>query len=1181
MPTDTANELFANLRTALTDARLQPGVRNKMLHEVLVLTCAEGLKDSHYAFGDLNSQTERLIRQLQIPVAEANAIRQARRNSNHAKPTDDATLRYDVRALAFFVSRVFRAGIPEALTTLLPHDDFETEKARLRNAHLHVNTPDKRCIVKTWNENVIEVVIDEDGETATRRVRYTAPTQYARMGYLYHILREGMHLNLLDCQTEGDEILPRLIIVEPDCLMDISVIASCFEDYGHHPLLYLLSRMKPKANSQPILLGNYAGSALDDIINDPDYSPAKTLIRNFREQALEYVACPDFDPQQFKADAATQAANIQGIVAELRRHYDMSKAILEPSFVCEKLGLQGRVDLMTTDLKLLVEQKAGRNIFIERNKNNSHGARVMEKHYVQVLLYYGILYYNFHVRHSDINLLYSKFPLPDGLVSVTNLLQLVYEALRFRNEAIALEFDIADHGLDNILPQLTEQTLNVAHMSGFFYDTFLRPQLLSLITPLHQLRPLERAYFSRMTRFVVRENLMSKVGVVEGTGNCVADLWNMPLAEKKETGNIYTGLQLISESSAAPIQPINPIHPIPPINPIHPISPITTLTFSIPDQGVDFLPNFRRNDMVYLYAYPTAEEPDVRKALLFKGSVSELHTDRIAIKLADRQQNTDIYNHLPYDGRPLAPSTPSTPQDPSTPSSPSFPSTSWCIEHASSDVGGSANIRALYEFVTAPQHRKDLLLGQRPPRSNKQLALSQSYNPNLDEMLLRAKQASDYFLLVGPPGTGKTSMALQFMVREALKEPRASILLSAYTNRAVDEICGMLDDNDIDYIRIGSELSCAPTYAPHLLANKVGEHPTLGSMTQLLHDARIIVATTSTLQSHALIFNVKHFHLAIIDEASQILEPNIIGLLASHRPTADAPEGCNIDKFILIGDYKQLPAVVQQNDSDSTVTEPELRAIGLTDCKMSLFERLIHQELRTGRTDFIGTLHHQGRMHPAIADFPNRAFYFAEQLEPVPLPHQRATSLGYALPSADAIDDLLKAHRLLFFASADCRQPEISDKVNASEAHIVADLLRRIHRFYGEAFNADKTVGVIVPYRNQIAMIRKEIERLNLPGLDGISIDTVERYQGSQRDVIIYSFTVQRQYQLSFLTANTFEEAGHLIDRKLNVALTRARKQLILTGNPRTLAANPVFNELMKYIRERGGWSEEGRKAGS
>ena len=211
-------------------------------------------------------------------------------------------------------------------------------------------------------------------------------------------------------------------------------------------------------------------------------------------------------------------------------------------------------------------------------------------------------------------------------------------------------------------------------------------------------------------------------------------------------------------------------------------------------------------------------------------------------------------------------------------------------------------------------------------------------------------------------------------------------------------------------------------------------------------------------------------------------------------------------------------------------------------------------------------------MHPDIADFPNRAFYFREQLGCVPLPHQQATTIGYELPSLDAVDDLLKAHRMLFFPSKDCRQPEISDKVNIEEARIVADILRRIHRFYGSAFNPDKTVGVIVPYRNQIAMIRQEIERLGIPGLDTISIDTVERYQGSQRDVIIYSFTIQQSYQLDFLTANTFIEDGHTIDRKLNVALTRARKQLVLTGNVRTLSASPLFRELLQYIKGKGGW---------
>ncbi len=1111
-----AKDIFGNIRTAVINDSLQPSTRNKILHETLVLLCAEGLKDTRYGFGDLNSQTESLIRLLKIPASEADDIRQARRDSNHSKPLPAECLRHDAMTLARLTSRVYRCNMPADLTAMLPRQP-ESQQDRLR-----ANSADKRCIVKAFDEHKIKVIVDEDGAKGEKTVNYTEKNQYARMEYLYHILKPGMHLNLLDCHTVGNTITPRLIIVEPDCLMDISVIASCFEDYGHHPLMYLLNRMKDKANTQPILLGNYAGACLDDIINSPQFSASKTLMHNFRDKALEYATCADFDGQKFKTDAARQAQNLTAIVAELRKHYDLTKAILEPTFVCEKLGLQGRVDLMTTDFKLLVEQKSGRNIYLERNTKNAHGAKVLEKHYVQVLLYYGILYYNFHVQHPDIYLLYSKYPLPAGLLAVTSLMQLIYEALRFRNEAMAMEFDIAENGMEHVLPMLTEQTLNVAHMSGFFYDTYLRPQLTGLLSPLQQLSPLEKAYFCRMTQFVIRENIMSRVGVVEGTGSCVANLWNMPIAEKIETGNIYLRLELDSSSWDDEKEES---------------TGKTRLKFNIPNQSEDFLPNFRRGDMIYVYSYPSDEEPDARKAVLFKGSLAEIHTDRIVVELADEQHNKQVFSAQPFQGK----------------------SVSWAIEHASSDVGGSAAIRSIYELVTAQQDRKNLLLGMRAPESDKNVTLARSYNPTVDDIILKAKQARDFFLLVGPPGTGKTSMALQYLVKESLPK---TMLLLAYTNRAVDEICGMLTDNNIDFLRIGNSLSCAQSYEPYLLQNRIGEKHTLKDMRQLLADARIIVSTTSMIQARSYIFNIKSFELAIVDEASQILEPNIIGLLARKQ----------IGKFILIGDYKQLPAVVQQANRDSAVTNPLLQAIGLYDCRSSLFERLIRQELKAGRTDFIGILHRQGRMHPDIAEFPNREFYSAENLQPVPLPHQQAASLNYTMPSQDSVDDLLKKHRMLFFASKDCRQPEISDKVNADEARIVADILKRIHRFYGSRFNPDKTVGVIVPYRNQIAMIRKAIEATGINGLDNISIDTVERYQGSQRDVIIYSFTIQQTYQLNFLTANTFEEGGSLIDRKLNVALTRARKQLILTGNPRTLSQSKLFSKLIEFVKDKGGY---------
>ena len=139
-----------------------------------------------------------------------------------------------------------------------------------------------------------------------------------------------------------------------------------------------------------------------------------------------------------------------------------------------------------------------------------------------------------------------------------------------------------------------------------------------------------------------------------------------------------------------------------------------------------------------------------------------------------------------------------------------------------------------------------------------------------------------------------------------------------------------------------------------------------------------------------------------------------------------------------------------------------------------------------------------------------------------------------------------------------------SDKVNQPEADIIASLVERIYKLERERFCAQDTIGIIVPYRNQIATVRNTIARLGIPELMDITIDTVERYQGSQRRYIIYGFTIQKHYQLRFLTNNTFVEDGQLIDRKLNVAMTRAQEHLILIGNPEILKSNPLFKIIIK-----------------
>jgi len=1128
-----AHELFTRIADILT---APSEAQARIMHETLVIACYEGLKETKHGFGNLSSQVEALCRLHHIAPKDVVAIHKMRRHSNSAAPILPDDIAYDCRALALFVSAVSQEAIPDTLVGKLPTHGRITENIQITN-YRYI-----RCIVRAWDEQTIQVaVINQDSSEELLTVDYMNTAEYVDFSYLRSLLREGMQLNLLDCTVTRKKVIPRLIVVEPDYLVDISSIANCFESYGHHPLLFTVKRMGERPNNKHIVLGNFAGSALDDIINHPtDYTIKDTFRSNFREKALDFATCPDFNAVEFKQAAEQQVANIQEIVNELFQSFEREKAILEPSFVCERLGLQGRIDLMTTDLKLLVEQKSGKNIFIERQYKNPHGSLHVEKHYVQLLLYYGILQYNFQLNPKDahIELMYSKYPLPNGLLEVEPLQKLIREAIKFRNQAVATEYWMAENGFHRLLPLLTPQVLNVEKQNDAFYQRYLLPQLTEVLAPLHQLSELERAYFTRMMTFVIKEQLVSKVGAQEGVGNSNADLWNMPLAEKKDTGNIYTGLTITDKSCSSSFNGYD------------------TITLNVPQQGIDFLPNFRRGDMVYLYAYKKNEEPDVRKSILFKGSLQEIHTSSIVVHLNDGQQNPNL-----------------------------IAGECFALEHAGSDIGGTSAIRSLYTFITSDVERRQLLLGQRAPRADKSLVLSRSYHPDYDEIILKAKQAQDYFLLIGPPGTGKTSQALQYLVCEQLAEKpkvpntkpndqspmvngQSSILLLAYTNRAVDEICNMLSEHELDYIRIGNEYSCDPKYSDHLLQEVLDENTTLNSIKSTLSEAQIIVATTSTMNSRSALFNIKHFDLVIIDEASQILEPNIVGIL-----TARQEEGRAIDRFILVGDHKQLPAVVQQQGSlEMEGSDKRLDSIHLSSCTNSLFERLILTERAAGRTDFIGTLHKQGRMHPDIADFANRKFYAKEQLECVPLAHQLETELAYNEESEDALDNALKAHRMIFIPSTPCKQLNISEKVNTDEARIIADLLRRLYRQMDKDFDPQKSVGVIVPYRNQIAMIRKEIERLEIPALEGISIDTVERYQGSQRDVILYSFTIQSRYQLDFLTANTFYEEGQPIDRKLNVAITRARKQLILTGNESTLRQNQLFAELIDYIKEKDGY---------
>ena len=1044
----TAKELYDIIQELATG---EPSVSNlRQLHEVISLAAAEGCRSQGGTFGNIFSQVDFVCKHYGLKSAQKWAIQQARRHTNGRETLSREEWYYDLRAVTLLISAVFHEDVPGSLLELLPVN------LQPQSSQLSIDKRYIRCIVRSFDASTI-TADTEEGEVIVDYANTEGGRDFA---YLQKVLREGMQLNLLDCHLSSNTVItPGLIVVEPDFMLDISSLAACFTAYGHHPLLYTVSRLKPRLNTQAILLGNFAGTALDDIIHNPEVTLQQSLQRSYREQAELFAACVDFNQEKFELMAAEQMKNIREAVKILAPAY--RSYLLEPSFVCEKLGFQGRVDLMTADMGLLVEQKSGKNQKIEYQSHDAHGLQ-LENHYVQLLLYYGILRYNFDKSDSqvDTRLLYSRYAPEKGLVAVNYYRTLFREAIRLRNQIVATELLIARDGFGRIVPLLNADIIYKGIARDGYFHHYILPEIETLRSQLSNLKPLERAYYERMMTFVYREQRAQKLGSSEQTlhhaGGCNSDLWLQPLSEKQEQGNIIMPLNIVTQEKTDPDGGFDHI----------------TLRFvTVPNGSPLGTLNFRTGDMVYLYQY--TDTPDVRKSILYKGSIEDFRDGQVIILLNDGQQNPDIF---------------------------CVSDRLWAVEHGGSDVGTNSNIRGLHQFILASQHKKDLLLGQRAPKADTSLTLSRAYNPHYDDIVLKVKQARDYFLLVGPPGTGKTSMALRFIIEEELAShnssptPTPSILLMAYTNRAVDEIRSMLEEAG------------------------------------LANDERILVGTTSMMQARPFLLSGRHFSLAIVDEASQVLEPGLIGLLSSDQ----------IDRFVLIGDHKQLPAVVQQNPEETRVEDPLLQAIGLSDCRQSFFQRLYNWECAQGRSQFIGTLTHQGRMHPEVAEFAGQHFY-GPWLTPVPLPHQQEKALNYDLPAQDKLDEILKSRRMAFFDG------------NSS---MVIDLALRIRRFYGDKFNPQKTLGIIVTYRKQIAAIRE--------ALPDVAIDTVERYQGSQRDVIIYDFGISRLYQLDFLTASTFvDDEGQVVDRKLNVALTRARRQMLMVGNTRILIHNALLRQLI------------------
>lgn len=483
--------------------------------------------------------------------------------------------------------------------------------------------------------------------------------------------------------------------------------------------------------------------------------------------------------------------------------------------------------------------------------------------------------------------------------------------------------------------------------------------------------------------------------------------------------------------------------------------------------------------------------------------------------------------------------------------------------------------------------------------------INQNLNESQKKAVKKALQARDFFLIHGPPGTGKTMTCIE-IIRQAIG-PKKDILATADSNTAVDNLVERLVQADVDVVRVGHPVRVTPILREHTLDYLIEErakyqeatklrreayklldkqdeltHPsgrwrrgmsneqiiesannnkrTRGvplnkikemaewlkiqekvdelftkietledeAVKELLSEADVVCTTNSTAGSEVL-ENFK-FDLLVVDEATQATEPAVLIPLTKSK------------QAILAGDHKQLPPTILSGKAEQD---------GLN---RSIFERLV--DLYNGEIKQM--LKVQYRMNDLIMNFSNFEFYNGLLESAQGIGNHTLADLDILKPDGGQIAEkaLTFNEPLIFFDTKGMRAPERSKGDSTSlENHIEADLVIEIVEEAMKLTLDLKDIAVITPYKDQVELINNKLD------LDELEVNTVDGFQGREKEVII----------LSLVRSNQYGNIGFLRDlRRLNVSLTRAKRKLIIIGDSSTINSNEVYQRLINYVQEDG-----------
>lgn len=908
--------------------------------------------------------------------------------------------------------------------------------------------------------------------------------------YIYNIVEKNSSLKFVDLieyniQNKAFEVTENSYITfEPDMLIDITGIADCFTFYEINPLLSILNLLTLRNDSNYYTLrGNVVNSIFDDLVSKACVDFETSFNKSLKIKPIRLLL---LDDEKMIDKLKDETKNHFNVISNNVAKLPYGLLFIEPSFISYDFGIQGRLDLLIQSnederLKEVVELKSG-------NAPNSNLKLTIDykqlylntwhNHSAQANGYNLLLESVFNKRKGNSSIFYSS-DLYTPIRNVVNELKIKQEFIKTRNLIAHFLIKFSKNEID--LFEKLERTK--------FKDNLSEKKRTNFLLSIKELDTNEIKYFKAGIRFIIREEIYNKLNL-QNNGENYSKL-NFTFDEKLEKFSVLNNLKLIIEQSNLDL--------------LH-------LYFEFPDnsENINF---FRKGDQCIVYPNEVSDDPT--KFYIFKGFIAEITNQGITISLLNKSLNLFLlktYDH-------------------------------WVIEVDRSDSLVRKQLSSFLNFVNAPKRMKNLILGiQRPTFLDAKLPEFGYLNSISQKIFEQAINAQDYFLIQGPPGTGKTSRMLKALVEYYYKYSTKKILICAYTNRAVDEICSVLEtiNENFPYIRISSKDAGKQN---HKSLPYLSEILTLEALKEIIENTRFYISTVSSLYTTNEIFELVKFDILILDEASQVLETQIVGIISK------------VDKFILIGDEKQLPAIVLQNEEMPEKSENNLKSFS-----HSLLSKLLKNARENDWTEVYSTLTQQGRMNKKIQDLANYLFYDG-QLQVIEDNYNQIKEFSDYIYDYDEFLKSVLSDRVVFVNTP----AEQNVKFNKFEVNFIAKFVEKFVSFNKENFT-NQTIGIISPFRLQC---REIIKRIPENYQNSILVDTVERYQGSERDVIILSMGTNYGTLLK-MVSNEIEIDNKIIDRKLNVAITRAKEHLIILGNEQLLSNSTVYSNLIKWIKQNG-----------